>query len=274
MAQSSARPCASHGLSTLSLTVGPALRQTPERAQVHHVAKFAAAALKPGGDALLPTEQALVGAGVDDVVPHTSRGHQEMRHLLARWWRISVDHPGERGPAARASRRDEHRGLIAQKMHKRERVPRAATPPEGLATHDREPQWHGGEWVRHYDSVITIKNDVALLVQLAQHAVSKRAGLRRPARLRERAIDGKPNILDVHAASLPRRRLPLRRFNPHSRWPWSAGIGLTADDRLRRGWRRRLRGNADTHPRGRASLLRARPTAPRAHLLFIAAVDP
>jgi hypothetical protein len=42
-----------------------------------------------------------------------------------------------------------------------------------------------------------------LLVQLAQRAVSERAGLRRPARLRERAIDGKPNILDVHAARLP-----------------------------------------------------------------------
>jgi hypothetical protein len=69
--------------------------------------------------------------------------------------------------------------------------------------------------VRHDDLVVRTEHQVALVVQLAQRVLVERVALRRPAGDGERAIDGKPDVLRVHARTLRRSRDRGRRRETH-----------------------------------------------------------
>ena len=80
----------------------------------------------------------------------------------------------------------------------------------------------------------------------ARRCLARSPYARRSGRLRRRTADSRCGRLAVHSAA----RAPAAAAPRPSREP---GIGLTADDRLRLGRRRRSRGHADTRHRGRAA---------------------
>src|SRR3970040_2830706 len=83
-------------------TVVPVRGEAPERGQVHDIARLHSRMCRPALHALEGTEEALVAAGVDDVVPGPGHGNEEMRHLVAGWRRFAIDDPGQGSAAARA----------------------------------------------------------------------------------------------------------------------------------------------------------------------------
>ena len=143
-----------------------------------------AASGEPDVDAVGPAEDPLVTAGHDDVVPHASPRDQEMRDLGPVRRRVAAHDPGVRRPAGRAARRHEHLRLVGDEVRDRERVPRAAAPPERPLAHHREPEREGGERVGHHDAVLVVQHDVSRVGEGAEPVARGLGASRRPSAIR------------------------------------------------------------------------------------------
>ncbi len=147
-----------------------------------------------------------------DVIPHLCGGYQEMRDLLAIRPTSRTHVPGVRPPAGRAPGRHQHLVFAGKQVGQREGIPGATAPPQGPGAHDREPERHGRERVRHDDLALVAERQVARPGQLVQ-ALGDHRGLGaelprelvcsgRTPRLSERPVHRQPQILKIHLAIL------------------------------------------------------------------------
>src|SRR5665213_4160294 len=106
------------------------LRKSPQRREIHDVAAGLSCSLEPLVDARGRAEDALVAAGMNDVIPHMCGRHQKVRDFVTLWWLLYADVPRMWGVARRASGRDQHRLQFVHELRQRERVPCATAPPQ------------------------------------------------------------------------------------------------------------------------------------------------
>ena len=141
--------------------------------------------------------------------------HQEMSDLISVRRPVSIDDPGMRRVAGRASGGDQDVGLARQKVRDREGVPRAATPPQRRGSHHREAQRDGGEGMCHHDAVpvqyqVTrgrqAPQAISHIVFVGTEGSSKTVDVRTRSGGSETAIDREPHVLvvDDHPATLER----------------------------------------------------------------------
>lgn len=183
------------------------LGKPPQSGEVHDVTTSVAGAGQPCVDARRRAEQPLVVAGVYDVVPHVRDRNEKVRNFVTRRRRLASHDPRQRAVAAGAAGCHEQVGLVGQQVRKRERVPRAASPPERVPAHDREAEGDRAERMRHDDAAEVVEDDVAGGSELAQadddvvrFGVDESRQLverRRVTVLREGVVDAEPQPLQV-----------------------------------------------------------------------------
>src|SRR5436190_7528092 len=115
-------------VATVQTSVVPVGGEPPQPAKIHDVAARGSGLSAPRVNTFFGAEQALVPAGVDDVVPHVRDGHEEVGDLVAVRWTFGADVPGVRPGAGGASGGNEDLALVRQQVWQREGIPGAASP--------------------------------------------------------------------------------------------------------------------------------------------------
>src|SRR5215470_14540363 len=217
----------------------PAGRQAPQSGEIQDVTACLAGAGEPGLHAALGTEQALVRAGIDHVVPCLVHGDKEVSDFGTLRWAGARDRPCQRATAGRAGGGDQDAWLIGHQVGDGEAVPGAPAPPQGLLAHYGEPEVHGREGMGHDDVARLVQHELTLSRKLGGCLIDLRfvyRGLvldllaaRWVPLARERVVDGPADVLDNlvgHGPATPRIACAGRGGSGSGHWGLSYHTSL------------------------------------------------